>query len=294
MTVFRYPCSNLKIMTLKNVLLLLILSLFSGFIYAQIDDEEDLELPADTLTFQLEPCGCPKIDSLVDFALTKRHSRYKYGNAGPNYFDCSGLMYYTFKQFGITLNRSSRDQYLMGKKVPNSEIQKGDLVFFKRGKGVGHVGLVIQVHPDGSYKFFHASNAKYGIRIDVSTRAGYFNTFVGARRIIDCSNNTVFQPSPEDTVLIDDNGQIIDSTALYNSRTQVATPPPTAAKPTTASTRPPTTTSSPKIITYTIRSGDTLYALARKYNTTVDKIMKMNKLRSNNLQVGQKLKIERK
>ena len=283
-------------MTLKNVLLLVILSLFSGFIYAQIDEEEDWDLPADTLTLYLEPCGCPKIDSLVDFALTKRHSRYKYGNAGPNYFDCSGLMYYSFKHFGITLNRSSRDQYLMGKKVPKSEIQKGDLVFFRRGKGVGHVGLVIQVHPDGSYKFFHASNAKYGIRIDESTRAGYFNTFVGARRIIDCANNTVFPPSPEDTVLIGNSEQIIDTAALYNRPAQVSAAPQTTTKPTTAATKPTTSTSSnsPKIITYTIRSGDTLYSLARKYNTTVDKIMKLNKLRSSNLQIGQKLKIERK
>jgi LysM repeat protein len=280
-------------MTLKNGLLLLILLLFSGFIYAQVD-EEDLELPADTLTLHLESCGCSKIDSLVDFALAKRYSHYKYGNAGPNYFDCSGLMYYTFKHFGIILNRSSRDQYLMGKKVPNSEIQKGDLVFFRRGKGVGHVGLVIQVHPDGSYKFFHASNAKNGIRIDESTRAGYYNTYVGARRIIDCADNTIFQPSPEDTA-IDNSEQVVDSTALYSSHTSLAIPT------TQASTKPAATSIKPviaqsnhvKTITYTIRSGDTLYSLARKYHTTVDRIMKINKLYSTKLQIGQQLKIER-
>jgi hypothetical protein len=274
----------------KNVLLLLILSLFSSLIYAQVDEEEDFELPADTLTLHLEPCGCPKIDSLVDFALTKRHSRYKYGNAGPNYFDCSGLMYYTFKHFGITLNRSSRDQYQMGKKVPNSKIAKGDLVFFKRGKGVGHVGLVIEVHPDGSYKFFHASNVKNGIRIDESTRAGYANTFVGARRIIDCATNALFQPSPEDTALTNNNEQIVDSTALYNSHTQTVTTTQTTTKPAT-STAP---SNKAKTITHTVRSGDTLYALARKYDTTVDKIMKLNKLSSTKLQIGQQLKIERK
>jgi LysM repeat protein len=278
-------------MTLKNVLLLLILSLSSGFMYAQVDEAEDLELPADTITLHLESCGCPKIDSLVDFALTKRHSRYKYGNAGPNYFDCSGLMYYSFKHFGITLNRSSRDQYRMGKKVPNSEIQKGDLVFFRRGKGVGHVGLVIEVHPNGSYKFFHASNVKNGIRIDESTRAGYYNTFVGARRIIDCSNSTIFQPSPEDTVLTDNSEQVVDSTALYNK--QVSTTTPEAAKPETTKPATATTKSNKaKTITYTVRSGDTLYALARKYNTTVDKIMKLNNLHSSKLQIGQRLKIK--
>ncbi|MDR1346682.1 MAG: C40 family peptidase [Bacteroidales bacterium] len=279
-------------MKLKNILLL-ILSLFSSFIYAQVDEEEDFELPEDTLTLQLESCGCPKIDSIVDFALTKRYSRYKYGNAGPNYFDCSGLMYYAFKHFGITLNRSSRDQYLMGKKVPNSKIQKGDLVFFRRGKGVGHVGLVIQTHPDGSYKFFHASNAKNGIRIDESTRAGYLNTFVGAKRIVDCATNAIFQLSPEDSILTSSE-LTVDSAVLYATHAPAATQ--IAAQPATATaqlTVAPKQSAKPKMIIYTTRSGDTLYSLARKHHTTVDKIMKLNKLHSSNLQIGQRLKIER-
>ncbi len=39
---------------------------------------------------------------------------------------------------------------------------------------------------------------------------------------------------------------------------------------------------------YTIKSGDTLYALARKYNTTVEAIMRINPgIDPNNLQIGQ-------
>ena len=41
--------------------------------------------------------------------------------------------------------------------------------------------------------------------------------------------------------------------------------------------------------TYIVKSGDNLYSIARKYNTTVDAIKKKNNLISNNLQVGQKL-----
>ena len=44
-------------------------------------------------------------------------------------------------------------------------------------------------------------------------------------------------------------------------------------------------------ITYTVESGDTLYAIARKYDTTVDAIKKLNNLTSNTLNIGQTLKI---
>ena len=41
--------------------------------------------------------------------------------------------------------------------------------------------------------------------------------------------------------------------------------------------------------TYIVKSGDNLYAIARKFNTTVDSIKRKNNLVSNNLQIGQKL-----
>ena len=42
---------------------------------------------------------------------------------------------------------------------------------------------------------------------------------------------------------------------------------------------------------YTVKSGDTLYSIARKYNTTADKIIAINYLKNTNLQVGQVLRI---
>lgn len=43
--------------------------------------------------------------------------------------------------------------------------------------------------------------------------------------------------------------------------------------------------------TYTVKSGDSLYSIAKKFNTTVDSIKKLNSLTSNNLSVGKVLKI---
>lgn len=57
----------------------------------------------------------------------------------------------------------------------------------------------------------------------------------------------------------------------------------------------PTTAEEPTIpdnyINYTVASGDNLYAIARKYNTTVDEIKTLNNLTTNNLSIGQILRI---
>lgn len=48
----------------------------------------------------------------------------------------------------------------------------------------------------------------------------------------------------------------------------------------------------PKYIIYTVKAGDNLYNIAKKYNTTVDKIKRDNNLQSNNLTIGKILLIE--
>ena len=57
----------------------------------------------------------------------------------------------------------------------------------------------------------------------------------------------------------------------------------------TTPSNPPDTPSNQN--TYTVSSGDSLYAIARRFNTTVDEIKRLNNLTSNNLSIGQKLLI---
>lgn len=112
--------------------------------------------------------------------------RYVYGAAGPNSFDCSGLMYYIYKQLGYTIARTSSSQYYNnGYFVSTSDMQPGDLIFFfdRRFDGSGgtlpttHVGMYV-----GNGQFIHASTTSYRVQYD--SVSGYYAPYiVGAKRI---------------------------------------------------------------------------------------------------------------
>ncbi|MGQ9523556.1 MAG: LysM peptidoglycan-binding domain-containing protein [Armatimonadota bacterium] len=117
---------------------------------------------------------------VVRTALASRGGYYVRGGSGPRSFDCSGFTRYVFlKVAGISLPHSSSAQFRMGKSVSKSELAPGDLVFFRRGGGVGHVGVYI-----GDGQFVHASNPKRGIRVDSINSGSYRRRFAGARRVL--------------------------------------------------------------------------------------------------------------
>ncbi|MBW0091896.1 C40 family peptidase [Pseudonocardia sp. KRD-184] len=59
-------------------------------------------------------------------------------------FDCSGLMLYAFNGAGVSLPRVSRNQFNAGRKVPISDLQPGDMVFFRKGGApIHHVAMYI-------------------------------------------------------------------------------------------------------------------------------------------------------
>ncbi|MBF6165105.1 C40 family peptidase [Streptomyces gardneri] len=86
------------------------------------------------------PFAAPKSSGEValDAALSKVGSPYVYGAAGPNSFDCSGLVQWSYRQAGVELPRTSGAQLAAGSPVSVDDLQPGDLVSFYGG---GHSGL---------------------------------------------------------------------------------------------------------------------------------------------------------
>ncbi len=258
---------KIRIIVLVNLLLILQISS-----YSQENQSKNSYKTTDSIDQNNQNSNCQKIDSIINFALAQQGKRYKYGTFGPNSFDCSGLMYYTFNHFNIPIGRSSRDQYLNGEKIDIQDIKPGDLVFFYRGKRsrnyIGHVGLVIDVDSLKNFTFVHASTPKTGVRIDHSDRPGYANTFVGARRILACAEYSTSAP-----VFQQSDPNVIKTTPISQ----------------TENTKPKSTS---KQKTYTVKQGDTLYGISKKYKIPVEKIQKTNKLKTDKIFPGQKLIIK--
>ncbi|HEX5494295.1 MAG TPA: NlpC/P60 family protein [Mycobacteriales bacterium] len=77
----------------------------------------------------------------VAAAMSKLGSPYVWAAAGPDTFDCSGLVLWAWAQAGVTLPHYTGDQYNMGTHVSRSQLQPGDLVFFY--PDISHVGMYI-------------------------------------------------------------------------------------------------------------------------------------------------------
>ncbi len=106
---------------------------------------------------------------------------YVYGGASPKGFDCSGLVYYVYGQYGYNLQRGAGSQYRTdGKHVDKDELQPGDLVFFSDNVDpIGHVGMYI-----GDGQFIHASSGKGQVIITDLDSYYYAEHYTGAKRII--------------------------------------------------------------------------------------------------------------
>ena len=120
--------------------------------------------------------------AVVEYAKKYLGYKYKSGGASPSVgFDCSGFTTYVYKNFGISLNRSSKDQIKNGVAVEKNNLQPGDLVIFNNDANtkIGHVGIYI-----GEGNFIHASNPKGGVKITTLLSGYYAQRYVGARRVI--------------------------------------------------------------------------------------------------------------
>lgn len=97
-----------------------------------------------------------KADKAVAYAKSQVGDRYVYGGTGPSAWDCSGLTQAAWKAAGVTIPRTSQDQWKKLTRVSLSSLKPGDLVVFY--KDASHIGIYI-----GNGKFVHAANSRRGV-----------------------------------------------------------------------------------------------------------------------------------
>lgn len=100
--------------------------------------------------------------SVVDYALSRIGCPYVWGAAGPDTFDCSGLVRWAYLQVGISLPHQTEALYNAAKaRLPVSQAQPGDVLWVGYGDGYnGHVGIACNA---GGTHYVHAPT--FGARV---------------------------------------------------------------------------------------------------------------------------------
>ena len=106
---------------------------------------------------------------------------YVYGGTSPDGFDCSGLVYYCYRHFGYSVNRTAAGLAYSGIAVSKSELRPGDVLLFtsRDGSYVGHAALYI-----GGGQFIQAPHPGDVVKISSLSEDYYTSHYWGARRII--------------------------------------------------------------------------------------------------------------
>jgi cell wall-associated NlpC family hydrolase len=94
-------------------------------------------------------------------ALAQRGDPYRYGAAGPNAFDCSGLTKYSYGRVGRRIPRTTDQQKAGLRRVAKSSKRRGDIILFVRGGDAYHAGVYI-----GKNRIVHASRSGTPVKVD--------------------------------------------------------------------------------------------------------------------------------
>jgi len=112
--------------------------------------------------------GAPEAAAVIQAALSRIGSPYSWGGSGPNAFDCSGLVMWSFQQAGIALPHSSQALAQGGQPVAQDQMQPGDLVTYY--SDASHVAIYI-----GDGMMVHASTYGTPVRVAPVDNAPIFN-----------------------------------------------------------------------------------------------------------------------
>ncbi|WP_432973200.1 C40 family peptidase [Dactylosporangium sp. CA-233914] len=106
-----------------------------------------------TTTSVAPPSGAA--GTVVNFALAQVGKPYVYAKAGPEAYDCSGLVMAAYARVGIKLPHQSEQIAARGRQVPSGQWMPGDVIHLP-----GHVAIYI-----GNGKMVEAANPSAGVRV---------------------------------------------------------------------------------------------------------------------------------
>ena len=151
----------------------------------ELDKHQDVIANVPKVVEELSPENMSKAEFLIAKASQHLGTRYRGGGTTSAGFDCSGLMFSTFKHIEMTLPRSSSSMAVgAGYRIDRNQAQKGDLIFFTtNGRGsVNHVGMITEVL-DNEIKFIHSS-VQAGVIISSTEEPYYKKRFIQINRVL--------------------------------------------------------------------------------------------------------------
>lgn len=120
-----------------------------------------------------------KGQAVVELAKKYLGVPYVYGGSSPSGFDCSGFVYFLYKNMGVTLNRVAADQMTNGTWVPKNALQPGDIVGFANKSGyINHVGIYV-----GNGMMIHSPQTGDVVKYESIVTGNYARRLTCGRRI---------------------------------------------------------------------------------------------------------------
>ncbi|MGN0065104.1 MAG: C40 family peptidase [Nocardioides sp.] len=114
-----------------------------------------------------------KVLAAVKVAKRQRGDAYRYGAAGPDAFDCSGLIYYSYRKAGLGVPRTSGSQAGHVRRVAKKNLRVGDLMFFHSGGSVYHAGIFMG-RTKGGVQMLHAPSTGRSVTIEKPWTSSWF------------------------------------------------------------------------------------------------------------------------
>ena len=114
-----------------------------------------------------------RVISAKDIAMRQRGDAYAYGAAGPDRFDCSGLVFYSFRRAGFSVPRTSGAQAGFTRRVAKKDMRAGDLMFFYGSGGVYHAAIFLK-WSHGHAVMVHSPGSGQRVRVAVPWTSSWF------------------------------------------------------------------------------------------------------------------------